>query len=354
MPEFLWRARDSWPQRLALAPLSALECGWRAGAGLHRAVYERGWRARQDLPCAVVSVGNLAVGGSAKTPLVAWLARALRARGVRVAILSRGVGGASGGEVNVVSDGTRVMLSPVEVGDEPVWLSARVPGVPVLAGRDRSALGRRAAAVFGSELALLDDGFQHHRLRRDLDLVCLDARLGLGNARVLPRGPLREPPAALSRAHALIFTRVEPGVEPADLGRMPHGIPVFRVALVARGLQDLEDGSSASLDELRGREVGLIAAIAHPARLERSLADLGARVVARRTFRDHHRYSPGEIRGLARELEWVTTAKDAVKIPGSWLEGRRLRVLVEEVVPEQPEALVDFVLACVARRPEVA
>jgi tetraacyldisaccharide 4'-kinase len=345
MPEFLWRTHEGLAQRAALAPLVPLECAWRLGAGVHRAIYERGWLARAALGCAVVSVGNLAVGGSGKTPLVGWLARALRARGQRVAILSRGVGGARGAGVNVVSDGERVLLPPAEVGDEPVWLARDAAGVPVLAGRDRAALGRLAVERFAVQIALLDDGFQHHRLRRDLDLVCLDAGLGLGNGHVLPRGPLREAPRVLGRAHALILTRARPGSEPADLQRLAAGVPRFRAAIEPRALRALADGKDAPVAGLRGRDVGVLAAIARPARFERSLTELGARVVARRIFPDHHVYTPGEIRGLAREVAWVTTAKDAVKIPADWLDGRSLSALVEEVVPEDPDALVDFVRA---------
>jgi len=347
VPEFLWRTRDSALQRVALASLAPLECGWRLGAALHRGSYERGWRNRTRLPCAVISVGNLAVGGSGKTPFVGWLAAALAARGRRVAILSRGVGGARGDQVNVVSDGARLLCAPADVGDEPVWLAQNTAGIPVLAGRDRAALGRRAAAQFATEIALLDDGFQHHRLHRDLELVCLDAALGLGNARVLPRGPLREPPRVLDRADALIFTRVEPGGEAVDLARLPPDsvVPRFRVAIAPRELRALGSGERVGLEWLRGREIGVLAAIARPARFERALAVLGARVMARRIFPDHHAYAPGEVRALTKEMDWVTTAKDAVKLDAGWLDGARLRVLAEDVMPEQPAALVDFVLA---------
>jgi tetraacyldisaccharide 4'-kinase len=198
---------------------------------------------------------------------------------------------------------------------------------------------------FGTDLALLDDGFQHHRLERDVDLVCLDAALGLGNGRVLPRGPLREPPRVLARASALVFTRAVAGVAAVDAELMPPGLPQFRVAIAPRELRNLGDGAPAELETLRGREVGMLAAIARPDRFERTLAGLGARVVTRRIFPDHHVYAPAELRGLAREIEWMTTAKDAVKIEASWLEGARVRVLVEDVAPEDPGALVGFVLA---------
>jgi tetraacyldisaccharide 4'-kinase len=344
MPDYLWRRRDSFPQRLALAPLVPLECAWRAGAALHRASHERGWLTRARLPCAVVSVGNLAVGGSGKTPLVGWLARALAQRGRRVAILSRGVGGSRSAGVNVVSDGERVLCSAADVGDEPVWLASSA-GVPVLAGRDRSALGRLAVERFGTDLALLDDGFQHHRLERDVDLVCIDAALGLGNGRVLPRGPLRESPRVLARASALVFTRALAGTPPADAQRLPAGVPCFRVAIAPLELREIGGGPPLALDALRGREVGMLAAIARPDRFDRALEQLGARVVARRIFPDHHAWAPAELRGLERGIEWMTTAKDAVKIEAGWLEGARMRVLAEAVAPEDSDALLDFVLA---------
>jgi len=345
MPEYLWSRSESPARRLALAPLALPECAWRAGSALHRASHEREWWARARLPCAVISVGNLAVGGSGKTPLVGWLAGALAGRGRRAAILSRGVGGSKSGEPNVVGDGERVLCSVAEVGDEPVWLARNTPGVPVLAGRDRHALGLLAVERFGTDLALLDDGFQHHRLWRDVDLVCIDAELGLGNGRVLPRGPLRESPRVLSRASALVFTRSTRGVPAADLERMPRGVPVFRVAIAPRELRSLMDGSSEAVETLRGREVGMLAAIARPDRFERVLERLGARVVARRIFPDHHAYAPDELRGLAREIEWMTTAKDAVKIDANWLPGVRVRALVEDVFPEEPDRLIEFALA---------
>ena len=140
MPEYLWAENESVARRVALAPLWLAEGPYRFGAWLHRTVYRLGLRRVIQLQPRVISIGNLTVGGSGKTPLVSWLAGELHARGRKVAILSRGVGGAHGREVNVVSDGERVFFSAVEVGDEPVWLASTAPGVPVLAGRNRVAL----------------------------------------------------------------------------------------------------------------------------------------------------------------------------------------------------------------------
>lgn len=344
MPELLWRTSETTASRVLLAPLLLAELPYAAGAWLHRHVYEWGLRPRVRLDARVVSVGNLAVGGSAKTPLAAFLARSLHRRGVGVALLSRGVGGSRARTSSVVSDGRRVLLGAAEAGDEPVLLAAKAPGVPVLAGVDRVALGRQAIAAFGARVLVLDDGFQHHRLARDLDLVCLDARLGLGNGHVLPRGPLREPVSALSRAHALAFTRATPfDPEPPGAARLPSNLPRFRVGLRKLGLRSLGSGSLEPLDALRGARVGLLAAIARPDRLARELAELGAEVVSRRIFRDHHLYRRSDIAALDPGLRWVTTEKDAVKLERGWSEAAALFALEEEVEPESGEPLAELV-----------
>lgn len=345
MPDYLWRRDSPAIERALLSGLVPAELAYRCGAALHRALYARGLWRRARLPLQVVSVGNLAVGGSAKTPLVAWLARALRLRGYKVAVLSRGVGGERGTDVNVVSDGERVLLSPGEAGDEPVWISGQAPGVPVLAGRDRTQLAQRAIALFGTQLVLLDDGFQHHRLFRDIDLVCLDASLGLGNRHLLPRGPLREPPRSLRRASAVIWTRPVEGFEPPELGAaLPAGVPQFKVALEPAGLEDLASGESRPLATLRGARLGILAAIARPDRLERDLQALGALVIARQLRRDHAHWRPRDLEPLSRDHAWVTTGKDAVKLPSSWLEGRRVYSLVERVRETDGQRLLDWLV----------
>jgi tetraacyldisaccharide 4'-kinase len=344
LPDFLWRVDESLSRRAGLAPLALASLGYAAGASLHRWVYDAGLRRRVRLDARVVSVGNLAVGGSAKTPIAAFLARELRARGRRVALLARGVGGRRSRELNVVSDGERLLATPADVGDEPCLLAASAPGVPVLAGVERVALGLRAIAAFGAELLVLDDGFQHHPLARDLDLVCLDARLGLGNGWGLPRGPLREPVRALRRAHALVLTRAAPAdPPPPGADRLPRGVPQFRVGLAKLGLRPVAGGERAPLEKLRGARVGVLAAIARPDRFARDLTELGAEICARRVFADHHAYARADLAGLDPALLWVTTAKDAIKIPPAWAEGAELAVLDEDVDRASGMPLVDFV-----------
>ena len=258
---------------------------------LHRWAYRRGLLRSIRLPVRVVSVGNLTVGGSGKTPFVAWLALRLRARGEKVAILSRGVGGSATRGVNVVSDGSRVFLTPSAVGDEPAWLAASVRQVPVLAGQNRVALGLRASAAFGAEVLILDDGFQHHRLARDVDLVCIDGRVGFGNGHALPRGPLREPRSALRHADAIVHTRCPEDAEPIRTGALP-GLPQFRVRIVPRRFRTLDGRTTLPCDALEGERVGLLAGIARPEGFQLSLERLGVEVARLVTYPDHHLYRP--------------------------------------------------------------
>jgi tetraacyldisaccharide 4'-kinase len=328
VPEWLFRAEETPLARAALLPLVPLAGLFRAGARLHRAAYDAGLRERVRLSARVISVGNLAVGGSGKTPVCAWLARELAARGHKAAVLSRGVGGRRLREVNVVSDGERCLAAPADVGDEPVWIARRAPGVRVLAGANRAALGLRATAL-GADVLLLDDGFQHHRVARDVDLVCVDAASGLGNGRVLPRGPLREPVASLARADALLLTRASPGAP--DPGGLPAGTRRFRLEIAPCALRDAATGESLPLEALRGLRCGVLCAIARPGRLLAAARRLGAEPAALRRFADHHLYRESELRALDGSLAWLTTEKDAVKIPPAWVRPRRLLVLEEEV-----------------------
>jgi tetraacyldisaccharide 4'-kinase len=346
MPEYLWRREEPWSRRILLAPLRVPEAIYRAGAFLHRLAYESGVRHRVDVPLRVVSVGNLTVGGSGKTPVAAWLARQIRARGWKVAVLSRGVRGSRMRLVNVVSDGSRVLLGPAEVGDEPVWVARQAREIPVLAGRNRVALALRARALFGAEVVVLDDGFQHHRLEREVDLVCLDAELGFGNGHVLPRGPLREPPRGLRRAHAVLWTRAaEAWKPPSELPGLPGRRPQFVIPIVPIAVRDLATGRAGPLSRLKDARVGVIAAVARPERLIQGMERLGGRVVDRRIFPDHHLYRERDLADLDPGLEWITTAKDAVKIPAVWAPGRRILVLEEEVRPVDPSRLMEWVLA---------
>ncbi len=347
MPRAGWlEAREeSRLRRAALLPLAAAAALYGAGARIHRSLYRRGLLRARRVPGSVVSVGNLTLGGNAKTPAAAWLASALQRRGHKVALASRGHGGRGGPGVVVVSDGRSARGRAEEVGDEALVLAAHAPGVPVLVARDRGRAALHALEAFGADLLVLDDGFQHHRLARDLDLLLVDAAAGFGNRRVVPRGPLREPLRALRFADAVGFVDGEPAAaELAALARFAPQARRFRARRRPAALRPLDGGPEAPPESLAGAEVGIVSGLARPAALRATLEGLGARVVAERRFGDHHRYRPRDLVGLAGGAPlWITTEKDALKISADWLAGAELRVLAIELEVEAAGDLLDWI-----------
>jgi tetraacyldisaccharide 4'-kinase len=339
-------ARRETPLRAAaLLPLLPPSWIYGAGAWAERALYRKGVLRRSHFPGHVVSVGNLVVGGTGKTPLAAWIASGLRRRGHKVAIASRGHGRRGREPVIVVSDGRFVHSRAELAGDEALVLAAHAPGVPVLVGRDRALVGLRAVSVFGADVLVLDDGFQHHRLHRDVDLVTFDGGLGCGNRHVLPRGPLREPARALRHADAIgVVDGPLPAADAAFIERFAPGSHRFEARRAPVVLRPLRGGSGAPPGSLNDTEVGLIAALADPAAFRRLLESLGARVVASRTFCDHHRYRERDLRGIAEEAPlWVTTEKDAVKILPPWAGRADVRVLRIELAVAEPDRLLGWI-----------
>ena len=289
-------------------------------ASLRVAAYRRGLLARARLAGPVVSVGNLGMGGSGKTPVVARVAEILRDSGLPVAVLSRGYGGSFRGEALVVSDGATVLAAAAEAGDEPVMLGRALPGVVVAVGRRRDVVGRRVEARFGRRVHVLDDGFQHLRLERDLDLLCLDVR-DLDD-RPLPAGRLRESPSAAARADLVLLTRTDAASE-GDLRALESRLGPERCLRVGRrvsGWTTLEGSPAAA-----PARAFLVAAVARPERFEADVARCGVAVVGRSFFRDHHRFRADELASVAAQARSggaqaiVITAKDAVRLESPWL-----------------------------------
>lgn len=290
-------------------------------ARVRRALYGAGIFRSGSLPRPVVSVGNLTAGGSGKTPHVQFLAGFLSGKGLRIAILSRGYGRktsgvvwASGGQ----EDGPSLSATD-RVGDEPALLSLSLPGVPVLVGESRFAAGTECLRARDVDAFLLDDGFQHLGLRRDADLLLVDAVRGLGNGRTLPFGPLREPPEHARFADALIVTRcetVEHGARMAGSLPFPSTKPVAFTRLVPRGLVDRHGAETALPGE--PREIAAFSGIAQNDQFEHSLRASGYLVRRFFGFPDHHRYRPADlerIRAASEGLPVVTTEKDLVRLP---------------------------------------
>ena len=335
-----WSATPTPGDRLLGAPLLLAEGVFRAVAGVRGALYDASLLPATRAAVPVISVGNLAVGGAGKTPVVLSLAARLLAAGRRPAVLSRGHGSARIDD-RVVADGAALLLDATAGGDEPVLLARRLPGLRVLCGPDRARMAPRAVAT-GADVLLLDDGFQHRRLRRDLDVVVLDAANPWGNGHCLPAGPNREPRSALRRAGLVWLTHADRAT-PAALeelrqiavrttGRAPVESRHAPISLSDGRLHD-----DLPLASLAGRRVALLVAVAKPGSVARTVEDLGASVIATHAFPDHHRFSAGEVAdaldGAARAgAEFiVTTEKDAVRLPEAMAGDPRLRVLRIEV-----------------------
>lgn len=355
-----WPWRESEPEgvltRVALSPLAVISWGYGLLAAADRARYLRGWKKRRRVDARVISVGSLVVGGSGKTPMASWLAECLHGRGHKVALLSRGYGAhasvsGGGASVTIVSDGVQVLTGPDRAGDEPFMLARQLAGVPVVVSKDRGVAALRAISAYGADVLILDDGFQHYRLRRDLDLVTFDAEFAVGNGHLLPRGPLRESLRGLRRADAIGEIDDDgdgalPAAVTLAISRLAPEAFRFRAQRRPVALRDLAATVSVSPDVLRGMKVGIIAGVARPDSLRRSLRVLGAEVVAERVFRDHHRYRAKDFRGLGELASvWITTEKDAVKILPSWTAGVDLRVLAMRLVVAEHDELLDWIEA---------
>ncbi len=313
--------------------------------------YRRGWWKTERLAGPVVSIGNLSLGGSGKTPVVRRVAEILRESGLPVSVLSRGYRGGFRGDALVVSDGRGPLVSAAVGGDEPVMLARALQGVVVAVGRRRDRVGRAVEERFGERVHVLDDGFQHLRLARDLDVVCLDVH-DLDD-RPLPAGRLREAPRALERAQLVLLTRLEAAGE-EELRSLEDRLGRARTHRVSRRV--------VGFRTLEGREAPcparafVLAAIARPERVEHDLAGTGARVVGRSYYRDHHSFRAEELatavaraRAAAADAV-VTTAKDAVRLDG--MPPSTLPVLVLEVAASiQDETLFRERLLQAVRRP---
>jgi tetraacyldisaccharide 4'-kinase len=320
----------------------------RALSGIFRIVvqgrirrYRRGWKAQHYLGTQVISIGNITVGGTGKTPVVELLSRTLRDRGRRVAILSRGYkskrldrpqewkdrkGRRIDGErmPKVVSTGNALLLDSKYAGDEPFMLAKNLDGVAVVVDKNRVKGGRFAVSQLGADTLLLDDGMQYLDLAHSIDLVLVDAGSPFGTEALLPRGTLREPPKNLRRASYILLTKCTGESNEALIARIRKYNKTAEIIESTHGpihLENVFTRERKPLEFLRDKWVGAISAIAVPEAFEGSLQRLGARVEIRRRFSDHYRFSRQEVekfmqRCVERDMELiVTTEKDAVRFP---------------------------------------
>lgn len=322
------RVVQGWEQGFSGSPrivLSALVGGYRGLLGAREWLYGCGLLRSRILPCPVVSIGNLTVGGTGKTPAVDLAVATLANLGRRVAIVSRGYGRRSSG-IQVVADTASIRLDPVDAGDEPFLLARRLPGVPVVVGANRYDAARLAVERFGATAIVLDDGFQHRTLVKDLEIVMTRARRPWGNGRLLPHGPLREPLAALARADLIVAAgtdRVEDAEEVRETARRhAPGVPVVAARYVAVESWEAERMRPHPLTDLANRRLLAFAGIASPEAFSHTLDTLRVEVADFVTFVDHHWYTAGDLAALEARAAalgaegLVTTEKDWVRLRG--------------------------------------
>jgi len=342
----------------ARAGLRLLSLPYAAGISGYRALFDLGAIHPRRLPCPVVSLGNITVGGTGKTTAARWLVRRLLEWGRSPAVLSRGYRAAAVGprDVAVVADREAVRLDAAAGGDEPVLLARSLPGVPVLVGKRRVASAERALREFAPDVLVLDDAFQYWRLAKDVEIVLLDAANPFGHGAVFPRGQLREPLRGLRRAHAAILTHAawaDAGGRAAVRTRLerllPAGAPIAEARHRAVALRDHVTGGSIPLGALApARGWVAFSGLGRPDSFLRTLREAGAGDLTARLFPDHHRYTAADLAELSASAAGgaglLTTEKDAVKIAPEWLGGRRLLVLEVDLEflhgREELEALV--------------
>jgi tetraacyldisaccharide 4'-kinase len=310
---------------VAGAFLYALSLVYGAAVRIRLTAYAKGVFRTKRLPCRVISVGNISLGGTGKTPTVINIAGLLAMHGKRPLVLSRGYGRADESRVAVVSDGASLIADPSSGGDEPALIAMRLPQVPVVAGSDRHEAGTFAVDRFHPDVVVLDDGYQHIRLGRDLNIALIDGADPFGSGRLFPAGILREPLDSLKRADIVVITRED---RAADLVTLKKTIrkhteaKIFTARYIPREVVSVKSGEVAPLTSLHGAALFAFAGIARPASLVSLLGSLGADVKGLRSFPDHHPYSRAEIEELVEKASdskaemLMTTEKDGVRIRG--------------------------------------
>ena len=329
-------------QKNGFSPLSAFlfvaSLGYGFAVKLREKFYKNGVLKSKKLSCMVISVGNIAVGGAGKTPMTIYIARLIRQSGYKVAVISRGYKGSAEKSGGVVSDGHTIYMGPETAGDEPFLMASCLKDIPVLVGQDRFKTGTTALNRFAPDVIVLDDGFQHLQLERDMDIVLLDHADPFGNTRLLPRGILREPVSSLGRGDIFILTRSD-SVKSAlikELEEFTPNCPVFKAfhlpyiyRVVKSGdpvLSVKTDKRISECDEkydpeiIRGHKVVAFSGIAKNNNFYRTLEDLGCDILDFFKFSDHHFYSDKDLgiilqSAIANKAKMiVTTDKDYVKI----------------------------------------
>jgi tetraacyldisaccharide 4'-kinase len=320
---WLRRAWEEDTPRALAAGLTTLSIGYRAALLARGWVYDARLLSTGRLPCPVVSLGNVTVGGSGKTPLAELAALTLVALGAAPAVVSRGYGRATRG-LQVVADRQGVRLGPRAAGDEPLLLAERLPGIPVIVGENRFEAGKHAVEGHGASVIVLDDGYQNRTITKNLEILVVSARAPWGNGRLFPRGQLREPLSALRRSHLVVVTNPAGDEQVDEITRTlrlhDSPAPVVTARYEPLAVRRAVDGARVPLSELRGRRLLGFGGLASPRSFMDTLRGLGVPLAGFAEFGDHHWYGDADLlevarrAGLAGAEGLITTEKDAVRL----------------------------------------
>jgi len=321
---FFSTQKESKLRSIFLSPLCLLSFFYGWAVSLRIFLYAHGIFRSRTLPCKVLSVGNLTLGGTGKTPFACLVAEMIKAKGYRVAVLSRGYEGKFSGPIGLVSDGERVIMNAQQAGDEPYLLAAKLKGVPVIVGKNRWLSGKYAVNRFQTQVVVLDDGYQHLPLKRDLNFLLIDSSSPFGNGYLFPRGVLREPMEQMVRADALILTKVDQSANIKNLKEFlkknPGQRPIFHVDYEVYKIQESDRKLSWPPAYLKGKRIFAFCGVARPESFRQTLVMLGAEIAELQTYPDHYEYGREEAKKLwakAAELNveaLVTTEKDWVRM----------------------------------------
>jgi len=346
------RDPGSWLERVwsdgASAPvgaaLSALSAGYRAGLVARTRLYRWGLLRSGRLPCPVVSIGNLTLGGSGKTPLVELAVKTLAALGASPAVVSRGYRRETRG-VQIVADRDGIRLGPRAAGDEPFLLAERLPRTPVVVGENRYDAGRVAVEQLQASVVVLDDGFQNRTIDKDLEILVVNGRAPWGSGRLFPRGTLREPLGALRRAHTIVVTNPPPGDEigPIERAIRRHGAaaPILTAAYQPLEARRAGSGERLAPPALAGRRLLAFAGLGFPRGFAETLVAASVQVAGLAEFADHHWYSAQDLSALAARARatgaegLITTEKDGVRLRDLALPDLPLWILSVKMSLEQ-------------------
>ncbi len=326
-----------WYAFILLGLLRGLSYIYGFGARVNLWMYEAGILSRRKLDCCVISIGNITVGGTGKTPTAQRVAMMIKDMGYRVVILNRGYRSHWDKPLGVVSDGKKIFMTSYEAGDEAYLMAKMMPGIPVVIGKNRDVTGSYAVDNLHAEVIIMDDGYQHWQLNRDLDIVLVDTLNLFGNGNLLPRGILREPLNHLNRADMFLFTKSDQSsqltrdiltenirqynTEAPIVESIHHAREFVEIADWYKGIQQ----NPIPLEELKSKKVMVFSAIGNPSSFEQNVSGCGLEILEAIRYPDHHDYGMLEMQYIgerAAELNadaLITTGKDAVKIPTEFI-----------------------------------